>query len=372
MKYFDYAATTPIDEDVFDTYKRVGEECFYNAGCNKEAKTLETETRERILKAIGFDDTYTLVFTSGGTESNNLAILGLASAKEKELGTKLHFITSSFEHASVHACFKELEAQGHEVTYVNIDSEGYVIADEVTKAIKENTVMVSIMGVNNELGTIQPTEEIFKAVKAQNSSIVTMVDWVQGLGKATMNFDDADFITISSHKIYGPKGVGALIKKKDIKVLPLIFGGTNEFNMRAGLQSLPAQVAFAEAVEKIVAKYDEEHEMIEEVKNKFISLCQNEEKLNVNCAPDANVVSVFVDSEAENTDILAQMEDRGFYLSARSADSAGLKILSRSLLGIGLDEYKINRTMRISFSHLTTTADVEDLFTNLVEVAQNN
>lgn len=369
MKYFDYAATTPIDEKVYEVYKKTGETCFFNSGCNKQAKRLETESRASIMNSLNLDSNiYDLVFTSGGTESNNLAILGFA----KTLKQPAHFITSCFEHASVNSCFIELEKLGHTVTYIPVNQAGYISASKVLEALREDTVMVSIMLVNNELGTRQPIEEIFSQIKASNDKIITMTDYVQGLGKLKFDHTNTDLFTISSHKIYGPKGVGALIKTKSTKIMPLIVGGTNEFNMRAGLQSLPAQVAFAKSVETVISNFEENNKKIYAVQHYFNDLVVNSRVLDLNCQPDGNVSSIRVASKLENTEILELMEQRGFFLSARSADSAGIKMYSRSLLGIGLTHEQIDHTMRVSFSHHTTLYDVLDLVNNLEQVASNN
>ncbi len=366
MTYFDYAATTPIDKDVYETYKQVGETCFFNSGCNKEAKALETKMRSSILNSLNVDeDNYELVFTSGGTEANNISILGFA----KGLKTKSHFITSCFEHASVNSPFKEIEQNGHSVTYVDVDENGHIDVKDVISHIKDNTVMVSIMLVNNELGTRQPVEQLFKYLKANHRQIVTMTDYVQGLGKLKFDHTHTDIFTISSHKIYGPKAVGAIIKKKDVTLKPLIVGGTNEFGMRAGLQSLPAQVAFARAVDTIITNFDQYNQVIYKVQSLFNSLVNESEVLTLNCVPEGNVSSIRVECNIENSEILDLMEGRGFYLSARSADSAGIKLYSRSLLGIGLTKEQVDHTMRVSFSHHTTEAEVRSLVENLEQIA---
>lgn len=369
MKYFDYAATTPIDKNVYEVYKQTGETCFFNSGCNKQAKKLETESRISIMNSLNLDsDIYDLVFTSGGTESNNLAILGFA----KSLNGPKHFITSCFEHASVNSCFVELEKAGHKVTYIPVNSDGHIDIETVKGAIRPDTVMVSIMLVNNELGTRQPIEALFADIKANNSHIITMTDYVQGLGKLKFDHTHTDLFTISSHKIYGPKGVGALIKTKTTPILPLIVGGTNEFNMRAGLQSLPAQVAFAKSVETVINNFEANNSKIYAVQTYFNDLIDNSQVLTLNCKPQGNVSSIRVDCKIENTEILDEMEKRGFFLSARSADSAGVKLYSRSLLGIGLSKEQIDHTMRVSFSHHTTLYDVIDLVNNLESVAKAN
>ncbi len=369
MKYFDYAATTPIDETVYEIYTKVGHDYFFNSGCNKVSKMQETISRNTILNAIGLkDDEHDLVFTSGGTESNNLAIFGFA----KTLTSKKHFITTCFEHASVNSCFTELENQGHKVTYINVDKNGHINPQDVLDAITKDTVFISIMSVNNELGSRQPIETVFKAVKTNYPHIVTMTDFVQGLGKITIDFTDVDLFTISSHKIYGPKGVGAVIKRNNVSLKPLIYGGTNESNMRAGLQSLPAQTAFAQAVVHVLEDYDKHLIQINKTRDYFIDLVKASKLLHQNCQTEANVVSVRLDSQKENSDILELMEQRGFFLSARSADSAGIKLYSRSLLGIGLTHEQIDRTMRVSFSHLTQMNDVKELVENLEDVVRYN
>ncbi len=369
MKYFDYAATTPIDEEVYELYRKTGETCFFNSGCNKQAKNLETKARFSIMNSLNVnEDLYDLVFTSGGTEANNLAILGFAKTLEKPS----HFITSCFEHSSVNSCFIELEKQGHTVTYLPVNSNGQVDYDSVLNAISDDTVMVSIMFVNNELGTKQPIEEVFDSIKSNYPHIITMTDYVQGLGKLAFNHENTDLFTISSHKIYGPKGVGALIKTKKTKILPLILGGTNEFNMRAGLQSLPAQVAFAKSIENVIENFETNNNQINQVQTYFNELIEKSNVLTLNCIPQGNVSSIRVNCNIDNTEILDLMEKRGFFLSARSADSAGIKLYSRSLLGIGLSKKQVDQTMRVSFSHHTTIDDVQKLVSNLEQIAIDN
>ncbi|WOO87791.1 aminotransferase class V-fold PLP-dependent enzyme [Mollicutes bacterium LVI A0039] len=369
LKYFDYAATTPIDESVYEVYRATGEECFFNSGCNKLAKELETYARTLIMESLDLDQTkHDLVFTSGGTESNNLAILGFA----KTLTKSAHFITSCFEHASVNSCFVELENAGHSVTYIPVDSKGHINISDVIDSINDDTVMISIMLVNNELGTRQPIEELFEIVKRDHSHIVTMTDYVQGLGKLAFDHTNVDLFTISSHKIYGPKGVGALLKTKSTPLRPLLVGGTNEGNMRAGLQSLPAQVAFAASVKKVVDNFEANNRKIAEVQEHFHALVDQSPVLTLNCKPQGNVSSIRLDSKEENDEILEMMENEGFFLSARSADSAGIKLYSRSLLGIGLTHEQIDRSMRVSFSHHTTVTDVEELVSTLENVIKSN
>lgn len=369
MKYFDYAATTPIDETVYEVYKQTGESCFFNSGCNKQAKDLEMEARGRILQALDVDcELYDLVFTSGGTEANNLAILGFA----KTLSKPGHFITSCFEHASVNSCFVELENQGHRVSYIPVNKQGYIDPELVLQLICQDTVFVSIMLVNNELGTRQPIEQLFANVKAISQDIITMTDYVQGLGKLEFDHRHTDLFTISSHKIYGPKGVGALIKTKKTPIAPLIVGGTNEYNLRAGLQSLPAQVAFATSVEKVIANFTDYTNRIYAVQSYFNNLINNSKQLYLNCTPDGNVSSIRINCNLENTQVIELMEQRGFFLSAKSADSAGVKLYSRSLLGIGLTHEQIDHSMRVSFSHHTTLFDVLDLVNNLQQIAKTN
>lgn len=255
------------------------------------------------------------------------------------------------------------------LVYNSDNNQGHVDVNNVLNLITKDTVMVSIMLVNNELGTRQPIESLFKLIKRDYPHITTMTDYVQGLGKLAFDHIDTDLFTISSHKIYGPKGVGALIKSKQTMILPLIVGGTNEFNMRAGLQSLPAQVAFAKSVENVIENFEENNEKIAQVQSHFNHLIEQSEVLTLNCHPQGNVSSIRAQSKLENIEILDILEERGFFLSARSADSSGIKLYSRSLLGIGLTEEQIDKSMRVSFSHHTKIEDVIDLVRNLEEVA---
>ncbi len=368
MKYFDYAATTPPSEEALNAYVEVSKNVFGNPGSSSDAKNLEEETRQKILKSMSLNKTCNLIFTSGGTEANNLAIKGII---KHHIPKGSHFITSKFEHASVYEVFQKLE-NGNKVDYVNIQSNGYIDIQDFKKKLNPKTRLVSFMHVNNELGTKQPIKELYEITKDYNKDILFIVDTVQGLGKVEPLDFIPDLLTISSHKIYGPKSVGAIIMKKEFELSRLILGGTKEGGQRAGTQSLPAQVGFSKSVESICKNLDSILSDVTNLKNYLEEEIQKIDKVYLNANSDSNVVSIFTDIDTVAKDGIKFLFDNDILLSAKSADNADLGVKSRTLKSIGLSDYRCDRTYRISLSHHKTKEDINYLINAFEKLVQQS
>ncbi|MGL4589225.1 MAG: cysteine desulfurase family protein [Mycoplasmatales bacterium] len=359
MIYLDNAATTKPDHDVLQKYMEIAETCFGNPGSFLPAKQLEDQLRLDFLKLLNFDETkYDLIFTSGGTEANNLAIFGLNLTKDDQL------ITSNFEHASVYEPF--LKYTNSE--FVTVSSDGYIDTVDFQTKLSPQTKFVSFMHVNNEIGTEQDVEKLYKITKAYNSEIIFMVDSVQGMGKVKpLNFCP-DLLTISSHKIYGPKMVGALIYRKDIKLSKQIYGGTKEHNLRGGTQSLPAQAAFYLASKKIITNFSSINEQIVKLKKHLMQKIQESEFLSLNIKSDCNVISVLLNPGFNNKEIVNEFAKREIFLSTKSADTNDLSVKSRTLKAIGFSDELCDRTLRISLSHHNTCTEIDIFFDELQKI----
>ncbi len=370
MKYFDYAATTPVNKEILNTYVKVTENYFAHAGVNPDIKRLEVEAKNVILEKLGFNkNEFELVFTSGGTEANNLAVKGYA----KTFASKRHFIVSSYEHSSMHESFEYLEECGHEVTYINPNQNGEIEIDTLISALKDNTVLVSIMHVNNEIGSINDIKSLSKALKAKNKDIVFLCDNVQGVGKAkVLDNTNLDFVTISAHKIYAPKGVGALIKRKNVNVKTQIHGGTLENGMRGGTQNLANQVAFAKAVKDIMLNLDDVLAEIAKKRKVLIDLLLKNKKIKLNVESTSNVISIRINMQMQSESVVKLLLDKGFAISTRSACSSKLNRGSRSLHAIGLTSCEQDHTFRISISHFSEITDIKALVNAFNEVIEEN
>ena len=256
MIYFDNAATTIVDEDVLDTFvkltrKLIGNPSSVNAK-GLEASNFLEKARAQIASTLHLGRDKEIIFTSGATESNNIAIEGICS-RYKKVGK--HLITTEVEHPSVLNVFKKLETEGFEVTYLRVDRNGQISLDELKRSLREDTILVSIMAVNNEVGTIYPLDEIRKIVK-ENSKAFFMVDATQGIGKIKINFDSLDVFSMSSHKIKGLKSIGLLVKDKKINLDPIVQGGGQENGIRSGTMNAPLCCSLATAIRKYFETFD--------------------------------------------------------------------------------------------------------------------
>lgn len=367
MYYFDYAATTKIDERVLEIYNKISKNFFLHPQNDKQTLSLLNESRDKILTSLNLPlQKYEVVYTTSATEANNLAILGHA----KTFTTPKHFITTKIEHPSVYETFKFLETQNHKVTFLDVDSEGMIDVKELERAITEDTVLISIMYVNNEVGSIQDIEQIYKVIKRENPNIIFMSDIVQAVGKIYANYNYIDMMSISSHKLKGPKSVGCLIKRKDIPLVPITYGGYSANKYRTGTESLALQIAFSYALNFSVNNLQEKVEKIEDNVNYLISLLAGNEKIEINNYSKSGIVNVNLNIRALAETMMSVLSEKDIYVSTKSACSSKTNTKSRVLEAIDIPDEKIDKSLRISVSDETTKEQIDYLVTNLQEIVE--
>lgn len=302
-----------------------------------------------------------ILFTSGGTESDNIAILGTAKANCRR---GKHMITTAIEHPAILQTMKYMEEMGFEVTYLPVDGNGQIRLADLRAAIRRDTILVSIMHTNNEIGSLQPVAEAGALIKEMNPSILFHVDAVQGFGKyriypKKMNID---MLSVSGHKIHGPKGVGLLYISEKAKVKPIIFGGGQQYGMRSGTENVPGIAGLAKAVELIYDNLDADNERLYGLKKMFLEGISKIPDIRINgltgrdSAP--HIVSVSVRGVRSEV-LLHALEDKGIYVSAGSACSARKPQPSGTLKAIGVEKALLESTIRFSFSVFTTREEIE-------------
>ncbi len=271
-----------------------------------------------------------------------------------------HIISSRIEHASVYNPLFYLEDQGFEVTYLPVDEHGVVSIDALKEALRDDTILVSIMYVNNEIGALQPIEEIGKIVKAKNPQIVFHVDAIQGYGKYQINPKKAgiDLLSVSGHKIHGPKGIGFLYIKDKTKINPLILGGGQQKNMRSGTENVPGIAGLGKAAELIYKNHGEKMEYIKSLKDSFIEQVLTIEDVRNNSGVAPHIASISFKGVRSEV-LLHALEERGIYVSSGSACSSNHPAISGTLKAIGLGKEYLDSTLRFSFSIYNTKEQVD-------------
>jgi cysteine desulfurase len=367
--YMDHSATTPVDPLVVDAMLPFFTETFGNASSlhsfGTEAAEALSGARKQVADAIGALPEE-IIFTSGGTESDNLAIRGVVPFN----AGKKHIITSVIEHPAVLNTCAFLESQGHEVTYVPVDADGIVDAGKLEASIKENTVLISIMHANNEVGTIQPIEKISGIAKEHN--IYFHTDAVQSVGKITVNVDDlgVDMLSISSHKIHGPKGVGVLYVRKGTNISPIVFGGNHEKGMRSGTENISGIVGFARAMEIAVKRLETDSEHMTKMRDSLISRVFDtiaDVRLNghpsVRLPNNVNMSFKYVEGES----MLMMLDMQGVAVSTGSACSSKSLKASHVLSSLEIEDDFIHGSLRISLGRGNTMEDIDYVVNALQE-----
>lgn len=303
-----------------------------------------------------------IFFTSGGTEGDNMAIIGAALAGRRR---GRHIITTVIEHPAVLESCAFLEKNGFEVTYLPVNAAGQVEPDTLKAALRDDTVLVSVMYVNNEIGAIEPVSELGRIIKEYNKDILFHVDAVQAFGKFRIHpyKENIDMLTMSSHKIHGPKGVGAIFIKDKTKIQPIALGGGQQNGMRSGTENVPGIAGMAMAAKELYDKFDEDVNRLYELKEYFVREITGIEGATVNgltgrdSAP--HVVSVSFDGITKSEVLLHALEDKGIYISSGSACSSNKPSLSSTLKAIGVKNDLLYATLRFSFSVFTTKEELE-------------
>ncbi len=301
-----------------------------------------------------------IFFTSGGTESDNLAIRGGAYANCR---SGRHLITTQIEHPAVLQTMKHLEEEGFRVTYLPVDAKGCIRLEDLERAITGETILVSIMHTNNEVGSLQPVAQAGALIKRMNPKILFHVDAVQGYGKFKIypKKMKIDLLSVSAHKIHGPKGVGFLYVDEKVKIKPIVFGGGQQSGIRSGTENVPGIAGMAKAVEMIYGNLDQEIEKLYIIKKAFVDGMRKLDDVVVNGCPDENgaphVVSVSIRGVRSEV-LLHALEDKGIYVSAGSACSAHKPQPSATLRAMGIPQDLLGSTIRFSFSVFTTMEEI--------------
>lgn len=371
--YFDNSATTRVFDSVRDIMVQSMMADYGNTS-SKHMKGVEAENyiktaREEIAKSLKVKEKE-IIFTSGGTESNNMALIGTAMAN-KRAGN--HLITTCIEHASIYNTMSFLEEQGFRVTYLPVDHNGHVSLDALREAICDETILISVMYVNNEMGAVEPIEEIAKVIKEKKSKAYFHVDAIQGFGKYVIHPKKLgiQLMSVSAHKIHGPKGVGFLYVDEKVKIKPIIFGGGQQKNMRSGTENVPGCAGMGMAVKEMYKNHSEKVEHLYTLKDRMVNGLQEMEGVTVHGLTGRDSAPQIVSAGFEGTRaevLLHALEDRGIYVSSGSACSSNHPGVSGTLKGIGVKDSLLDATLRFSFGIYNTEEEVDYCLEQLKEL----
>lgn len=362
--YLDNSATTRVFDCVRDVMVQTMCGDYGNPSSlhrkGVDAETYVKESRAAIAASLRVNEKE-IFFTSGGTESNNLAIIGCAMANRRAGN---HIITTMIEHASVINTMKYLEENGFEITYLPVDRFGMVRVEDVAAAIRRETILVSIMYVNNEMGAVQPVEAIGLTIKKIKPSVIFHVDAIQAFGKFRIRprRQGIDLLSVSGHKIHGPKGVGFLYVRDRVKIRPIIFGGEQQMGLRSGTENVPGIAGLGAAVTEIYRDHEARMEYLYQLKERFINGILRMEGTAVNGpgprqgAP--HIISVSFEGVRSEV-LLHALEDRGVYVSAGSACASNHPMISPTLKAIGVRRDLLESTLRFSMSIFTTVEEID-------------
>ena len=370
MIYLDNAATTRVSQAAAEAAVDAMRERFGNPsslhGLGIEAEKITESAREVVAKCMGVGKAE-VYFTGGGTEGNNLAILGAAQASSRR---GRHIITGACEHASVLEPMKSLEAMGWEISYIKPDSSGHIRAEDVCAAVREDTTLVSVMSVNNEVGAVNPIADICRAVRAKNKNTLFHTDAVQAFFKLGGALGDtgADIITVSGHKINAPKGIGAIYVKKGVRLAPRNLGGGQERGMRSGTESVPLIAAFSAACSEWYANGKAWRENMAQVIGKMREELNVIDGVEVIAGADAPHILSVSPSRYPSEVVMRMLEQRGIYVSSGSACSKGKR--SHVLSAMGVPVKVIDSTIRISAGRDTTCDDAQSIVAAISEISK--
>ena len=364
MKYFDYTATTPVDDEVLDTYIKTTKNFFANTSSlhklGQRSNLMYTKAIEQLMETLNLKE-HNVIFTSNATEANNLGILGIC---EKYTSGKI--ITTRIEHPSVYETIKSLE-NTFDVVYLDINENGIIDINQLINEIDNNTILVSIMWVNNIIGTIQPIKEVIDIVK-KYPKVKLHVDMVQGFCKVVPNFNinDIDLMSFSTHKIYGPKGIGGLFFKKNISLEKRLYGSNVQFGIKPGTLDISLICATVKSFKKF---YPLTLNHYNDVKEKFIYLINkiNNKNLVIN-TPNNNISYYILNISIPNINgetVVHTLEQKEIYVSTGSACSSKLKKPEKTILALTKSEQLATTAIRISLSHLVTYEELDELIKTL-------
>lgn len=367
--YLDNSATTRVFPEVAELMTRIMCEDYGNPS-SLHMKGMQAEqylrgARETFARLLKVNEKE-IIFTSGGTESDNMALIGCARANARR---GKHLITTQIEHPAVLNTMRQLESEGYRVTYLSVDGAGRISLEELQRAMTPDTILVSVMHTNNEIGTLEPIAEAAGLIKRMNPHTLFHVDAVQGFGKAKIypKRMGIDLLSASSHKIHGPKGVGLLYMDERVKLQPIIHGGGQQRNLRSGTDNVPGIAGFARAADLLYAHYDDDVKRLYQCKKYFCDGIRRLEGVQINGLvpgePDGagtapHIVSVSV-SGVRSEVLLHALEETGIYVSAGSACAARKPQPSATLKAIGIEKPLLESTIRLSFSVYTTKEELD-------------
>ena len=369
--YFDNAATTKLDEEVLEEMIPYLKENYGNASSiyklGRDSRKAVEDSREKIAKVLNCKPSE-IYFTSGGSESDNTALKGIAHANKKKGN---HIITSTIEHPAILETCKSLEKEEYEISYISVDENGIINLDELKKEIKPTTILISVMFANNEIGTIQPIEEIGKIAKENNIDFHT--DAVQAIGSVRIDVEklNIDSLSLSGHKFYGPKGIGVLYIKKGVKFEKFIDGGHQERNKRAGTENVASIVGIGKAIELAYKNIEEHNKKIKELRDYYINLVKEKIpyiKINGDMERrlpgNSNISFRFIEGEG----LLLNLDLKGICASSGSACTSGSLDPSHVLLAIGLSHEIAHGSLRVTIGKYNTKEEIDYLVESLVEI----
>ncbi len=366
MVYLDYSATTPVNDEVLDTYVKATKEFIGNPNSlhkiGIEAKKLIDASTEQIANILGVKPSE-IIYTSGASESNNTAIKGVCL---KYANRGKHIITTELEHSSIVAPLNYLTTLGYEVDFVALDENGKVDLDDLIRLIRDDTVLVTISSVNSEVGVKQNLKELSEVIRSKNSKTIFHSDITQSIGKEKLDLSYVDLASLSCQKFYGMKGIGALIKKDNITIEPLIHGGKSTTIFRSGTPATPLIASFAKALRLVYEDFDNKCKKVKEVHDYLIDKLQDVDvyiNSNDNCLP--NMVNISL-KNIKSEVMLHALEEKEIYVSTQTACSVG--DYSKAVYALTHDKDKSSSSMRVSLSYLTTKEEI-DIFIDALKEA---
>ncbi len=362
--YLDNAATTRVLDSVREKMVKVMEEDYGNPSSRHRkgigAERQVKEAREVIAKTLRVQEKE-IIFTSGGTESNNMALIGAALANHRAGN---HIISTRIEHASVYQPLSFLENQGFRVTYLDVDREGHIFLEQLSEAIGPDTILVSVMYVNNEIGAVEPVGEIGRLIKEKNPAAVFHVDGIQAYGKYEIRpkKQQIDLLSVSGHKIHGPKGTGFLYKNEKVKVKPIIYGGGQQKGMRSGTENVPGIAGLGQAAREMEEGFSERVGRLRELKDYLIDRMCGLEGVAVNSDKGEESAPHIVSASFQGVRgevLLHALEDRGIYVSSGSACSSNHPAISGTLKAVGIKKEFLDSTLRFSLGMFNTREQLD-------------
>lgn len=362
--YFDNSATTKVLDSVKDIVVRTMTEDYANASA-KHRKGMEAEryirdARAQIARTLRVADKE-ILFTSGGSESNNMAIIGTALANQR---AGRHIITTAIEHPSVYNPMAFLEELGFTVTFLPVDQDGHICLKELEQTVREDTILVSVMYVNNEVGAVEPVEEIARVIKGRNPRVIFHVDGIQAYGKYRIRpkTQGIDLLSVSGHKIHAPKGVGFLYINSGVRIKPLILGGGQQGGLRSGTENVPGVAGLGVAAREMYEDLDGKIAHLTRLKDYLTDRLGELEGVRVNSKKGAEsapqIVSASFDGVRSEV-LLHALADKGIYVSSGSACSSHHPGVSGTLKGIGLAPAALDATLRFSFGMFNTMEEID-------------